>query len=100
MKRKESNFNGLLKTEGHKLSKTDEIQHPQFPPGGLCISGIRVIISFLISLSCNKFEQVKHTRNAYTTKKTDFTLKTTGRVTNAELSCSHGQADVYGPAEG
>lgn len=50
--------------------------------------------------SCNKFEQVKHTRNAYPTKKTDFTLKTTGRVTNAELSCSHGQPDVYGPAEG
>lgn len=99
MKRKESNFNGLLKTEGHKLSKTDEIQHPQFPPSGLCISGTRVIISFLISPSCNTFEQVKHTRNVCSTKKTDCTLKTTGRVTNAELSCTRGQPDVYGPAE-
>lgn len=99
MKRKESNFNGLLKREGHKLSKTDEIQHPQFPPSGLCISGTRVIIIFLISPACNTFEQVKHTRNACSTKKTDCTLKTTGRVTNAELSCTRGQPDVYGPAE-
>lgn len=65
MKRKESNSNSLLKTEGHKVSRK---QNSASPTPSQC-PGFSGTIYFLSDLSSlHSFEQVKHSRNACTAR--------------------------------